>query len=218
MFSPAAFGARRVDVIGCGAIGSRVVLDLTKLGVENIHAWDFDKVEEHNIANQAFGIGDIGSSKTEALATLVKNATEQTIEIHSERVDGTQMLGDIVFVLTDTMKSRKEIWDCGLKYKLRTKLLVEARMGADSMRIYAVNPNRRGHILEYDKTLYTDEEAEVSACGASITVGPTAEIAAGLATWQMVRWFAIEQGGEDELDNEIILGLRSMLVMTRKFK
>lgn len=217
VFSPHAFDKRRVDIIGAGATGSRIVLSLAKLGVENIHVWDFDQIEEHNIANQAFSLLDVGKFKVDALAEVVLAATGTKITVHNERVDGTQQLGEIVFLLTDTMNSRKEIWDKALKFKLQTKLLIETRMGADSGRIYTVNPNKPGHIKKYEQTLYTDNEAEVSACGASVSVGPTAEIISGLAVWQMIRWFSIEQGGDDVLDNEIIIATRPMITMSRKF-
>ena len=217
VFSPHAFGRRRVDIVGCGATGSRIALSLAKLGVENIHVWDFDHVEEHNIANQVFGVGDIGLTKVEALANIVKHQTGMDLGVHAHKVTGETVFGDVVFLLTDTMSSRKEIWNGALKLKLKTKLLVETRMGADNGRVYALNPNKPGHIREWEKTLYSDEEAEVSACGASISVGPTAEVISGLAVWQMIGWFSIEQGGEDSLDNEIIFSLRPMLTISRNF-
>jgi len=219
VFSPDSFGKKRVDVIGAGATGSKVVLDLAKLGVENIHVWDFDKVEEHNIANQAFGNADIGKPKVEALSEIVKSLTGTAITAHNERVDGSQELGEVVFLLTDTMASRKEIWEAGLKLKLRTMLLVETRLGPDCGRVYTLSPNRPREIKAWEATLCKDEEAQVSACGASITVGPTAGIIASLAVWQMVRWFAIESGKntEDKLDNEILFGLRPMVSMARQF-
>lgn len=217
VFKPHAFGARRVDVIGCGATGSRIAISLAKFGVENLHVWDFDKVEEHNIANQAFGLGDVGLLKVDALAKLVLQDAGVAVTTHAEKVDGSQPLGDVVFLLTDTMASRKEIWERGLKFKLQTRLLVETRMGADSGRIYALNPNLLGHIKAWEEAWYPDDEAEVSACGASVSVGPTAEVIAGLAVWQMIRWFAVEEGAQDDLDNEIIFGLRSMHTISRQF-
>ena len=217
VFKPHAFGKKRVDVIGCGATGSKIVMDLAKLGIENIHVWDFDSVEEHNVANQAFGNPDIGKKKVEAIKEMVKTSTGTEITIHDEKVDGSQELGEVVFMLTDTMSSRKEIWDKALKFKLKTNLLIETRMGADNGRIYSVNPNKPGHIKEWESTLYTDDEAEVSACGASTSVGPTAEIIAGLAVWQLIRWFAIEQGGDDLLDNEIIFSLKPTMFIVQKF-
>src|SRR5215813_5940026 len=84
VFSRDAFGNKRIDVIGAGATGSRIVLSLAKLGLENIHVWDFDTVEGHNIANQAYGMGDIGKLKVDALHDLVKAQTGLSIHKHAE--------------------------------------------------------------------------------------------------------------------------------------
>jgi len=217
IFSPDAFGQKRVDVIGAGATGSRIVLELARIGVENIHVFDFDTIERHNIANQVYGNGEIGSLKVEALAKIVENRTGTRITTHAERVDGTQTLGEIVFLLTDTMSSRKEIWDKGLKFKLHIKLLIETRMGAEDGRIYSLNPSKLRHITEWEKTLYPSNEAETSACGTSISVGPTAQIISGIAVWQMMIWFAIKNGEDYVLDNETIFSLRPFTYISRQF-
>lgn len=228
VFSRDSFGNRRIDVIGAGASGSRIVLSLAKLGLENIHVWDFDKVEAHNIANQAYSQADIGRPKVEALRDLVKQHTGLTIEIHNERVDGSQELGEIVFLLTDTMASRQEIWKSGIRYKKRTKLMIETRMGSDVGRVYTVDPNKPVQVRGWEGTLYSDDVAEVSACGTSISVGPTAEFLSGLAVWQLIRWYAIEKSldtvepqaekSEDALDHEILFGLRPVFFMNRQFE
>lgn len=218
VFSPDKWGSRRVDVIGAGSTGSKSVMSLAKLGIENIHVHDFDKVEPHNVANQLFGNEDIGKWKVEALKEIVERQTGTKITAHNERVDGTQELGHAVFLLTDTMSSRKEIFEKGLKFKLRTKLMIETRMGVDGGRIYVINPSKLPEIKGWEAaTVYDDKMAEVSACGASISVGPTAGIIAELAVWQLIRAFAIENGEEDELDNEILLNLRPAMFMTKKF-
>lgn len=220
VFSRDAFGGKRIDVIGAGASGSRIVLSLAKLGLENIHVWDFDQVEAHNIANQAFSQADIGRPKVEALRDIVEKATGLKIHIHNEKVDGSQELGDVVFLLTDTMASRKEIWNKGIRYKVRTKLMIETRMGSDQGRVYTVNPMKPLQVKGWEATLYGDDVAEVSACGTAISVGPTAEFLSGLAVWQLIRWQAIEQGAkvDDKLDNEILFGLRPVYFMNRSFE
>lgn len=218
VFSRDAFGNKRIDVIGAGASGSRIVLALAKLGLENIHVWDFDKVEAHNIANQCYSQADIGRTKVEALKDIVKAATGMEIHTHEERVDGSQELGDVVFLLTDTMASRQEIWKRGVRYKMRTKLMIETRMGTDQGRVYVINPTKPAQIKGWESTLYGDDVAEVSACGTSISVGPTAEFLSGLAVWQLIRWHAIEQGKEDKLDHEILFWLRPPLFVTRNFE
>lgn len=219
VFSPHAFGNKRIDVIGCGATGSRIILSLAKLGISNIHVWDFDHVEEHNIANQAYTLSDIGRLKGEAIKDIVKQSTGTDITFHLAEATGKERFGEVVFMLTDTMSSRKNIWDKAIKYQPVTKLLIETRMGADTGRIYTIDPCKRNHIQRYEETLYEDEVVtEVSACGASTTVGATAEMISGLAVWQMMRWFAIEYScSEDQLENELIISTRPTLVLSNSF-
>jgi molybdopterin/thiamine biosynthesis adenylyltransferase len=213
VFSPDALGNMRIDVIGAGATGSRVVLSLAKLGLVNIHVWDYDIVESHNIANQIYRLGDIDRVKVEALQAIVEEATGTKITIHPEKVDGSQKLGEIVFLLVDTMQSRKEIWQKAVRNKIRVKLMIETRMGSDTGRIYSVLPADPDAITKYDESLYDDVEAEVSACGTSISVGPTADVVSGLAVWQMIRWAAIQRGKQDTLNPEILFGLRPMYTL-----
>lgn len=73
-----------------------------------------------------------------------------------KKVDGSQELGDIVFLLTDTMSSRKEIWNAGLRYKMRTSLLIETRMEKDAGMIYTLKSQQTRHIKDWEKTLYED--------------------------------------------------------------
>lgn len=217
IFDPYKFGDKRVDVIGCGATGSRIAMSLAKLGISNLHIWDFDIVESHNIANQIFEQDDIGQKKVDTLAKHIQESTGLQVNVHAEKVDGSQKMGEVVFLLTDTMSSRKEIWEKGIRYQLQIQLMIETRMGSDNGRIYAINPCKRSHVKAWEDTLHGDDISEVSSCGTSISVGPTAEIVSGLAVWQMMVWFAIENGGEYELDQEVLFSLRPMQNMTRQF-
>ena len=60
-----------VHVVGCGAIGSHVCEQLTRLGMDEVHIWDFDKVEPKNITNQMFLAADIGLSKVDAVEKMM---------------------------------------------------------------------------------------------------------------------------------------------------
>jgi hypothetical protein len=200
-----------VDVIGCGATGSRMVMGLAKLGVERLRVWDFDKVEEHNIANQLYGNQHIGQFKVDALKEIVESYTGTKIEAKNQKVE-TEELADVVFLLTDTMASRKEIWDSSIRYKIRTKVMIETRMGTDCGRIYTVNPTDSEHVEKWEGTLCDDAEAETSACGAQVTVGQTAEVISGLAIWQFIMWYNYEVNLTDFPNNEMIFGIRSSLI------
>jgi len=147
-----------------------------------------------------------------------KGKEEVSVTVHNERVDGTQELGEIIFLLTDTMASRKEIWEKGIRGKDRTQLMIETRMGVDEGRVYAVEPGLESNVRRWEGTLYEDRVAEASACGASISVGPTAMFLASFATWQMLRWINKQNGGSDKLDNEIIFTFRPLCFVPAKFK
>lgn len=217
VFNPDSFHDR-IDVIGCGATGSRITVSLAKLGITNLHVWDFDDVAEHNIANQMFGNEQIGMKKVDAIYDIIKNQTGMEIVKHDEKVDGTQSIGPFIFLLTDTMESRKEIWEKSIKFNMMNKLMIETRMGADNGRIYSVHTSNPSHWEAWEETLYSDEEAEVSACGASTSVGPTAEIISGLAVWEFIKYVNFWQnGGEDQGSNETIFSLRPFITMTRSF-
>lgn len=219
IFSPNVIEKKRIDVIGCGATGSKVICALAKLGIEEFHVWDFDRVEEHNIANQEFSPEHIGQLKAEAIADVVRHTADARVISHCEKLDGTQALGDIVFLLTDTMESRKKIWEGSLKSKMYTDIMIETRMGPDSGRIYALNPSIPSHIRGWEATLYSDSESQTSACGSQTIVGVTADIISGLAVWQFIRYTQIYLMGktEDTLENEVIFSVRPLVVTGRVF-
>lgn len=189
-----------VHIVGCGATGSWLVLALAKLGIEDITVWDFDTVEEHNIPNQSFGIDDIGKPKVIAIHNMITNLIDVDIKIKNTKVDGTQRLRGIVFMMTDTMESRKTIWEKAIKMNQHVKLLIEPRMGLDMARIYNVNPINLTHIEKYESTFYTDEEASTSACGASQSVVTTAMNVASICARQLINWH-----NNLTLSNEILI-------------
>lgn len=202
-----------ITVIGAGATGSWLTLCLAKLGIENITVYDFDVVESHNIPNQAFRMSyydgkdkntvdtDIGKMKVESLQSVVYDMTKTEIEIKPEKYTN-QRLNGIVFLMVDSMAERKRIWETSIKMKPSIKLLIEPRMGLNLGRIYNVIPTSLNHIKEYEQTYYSDDNAEVSACGASMTVITTAMSIASICARQVINF-----ANDIELDNEIIIDL-----------
>lgn len=203
VFNPRDFGERRIDVIGCGAVGSRVGMALAKLGVRVLHLHDFDVVEEHNIANQLFGRQHIGRKKAEALAEMITEYTGLKPVVHTEPVTGRTRLGEVVFMLVDSMAARKEIFEGAIRYKPMTHLMVETRMGTTDFRVYTVQSMRPSEVEMWSKSWYPDEEAVQSVCGSSITVGSTAELTSGLAVWQFLNWFRWTTAGGNQPSVEL---------------
>jgi len=212
IFKPRNFKQKRIDVIGVGATGSYVVWLLSKIGLTNIHIWDDDIIERHNIPNQCFMLDHINKSKVIAMKEMVKNGTGIDIIEHEEKVIDTQKLGQVVFLLVDSMKTRKVIWENILKYKLNVECMIETRMSSTSGRVYTIKPYNPAHIKKWEGTLCSDKEAEVSACGASISIAPTVSLVASVAVWQLIKWF-----NEEEIENEILMSSRPWTMISRTF-
>ena len=189
IFDPHHFGVRRVDVIGCGAVGSRIAMEVAKLGVQNLHLWDFDTIESHNIANQLFHLGDIGKPKADTLAIHIEVATGLKPVVHRERVANRQAFGEVVFLAVDTMADRKSIFEQSLRLNFATQLVVEVRMGAEELRVYGFSPRARRDCQIWTESLSDDEATVESACGAQTTVGATAGITACLAVHRFLQWY-----------------------------
>ena len=83
LFDPHTFNDK-VTVIGAGATGSWLVLQLANLGITDINVYDFDIVEEHNVPNQLYGIKHVGMPKVEALREIIKEYTGTEIKIKNE--------------------------------------------------------------------------------------------------------------------------------------
>lgn len=198
LFDPNTFNMP-IHIIGVGATGSWLVLQLAKLGLDNITVWDFDIVEEHNIANQLYEKADIGKLKVDALATHVKNQTGLDLKVKYTRFEGQRLTG-FVYLMIDTMAGRKEIWERSIKNKSAVKHLVEPRMGLDEARVYNVSPLDVTQQKGYEACWYPDDEAEVSACGTSVSVVTTALLTASICARQLINFH-----NEVPLHNEILV-------------
>ncbi len=219
VFDPRTFEENRVDVIGAGALGSRLTLELARLGIQEIHVWDFDKVSDVNLANQAYARKDVGMPKVQALARLVLEHTGGHVVAHEEACTGESELGEVVFLMTDSLVSRREVFAGALRFNLVTRRLIEARLGIDQGRVYSLDPNQSADVDAYAPTLNGIAKLAVNPCGSPISIGATAGMAVALATWMFIRWWGKEQDqtSTDELENEVVFALHPVMVMGSSF-
>jgi molybdopterin/thiamine biosynthesis adenylyltransferase len=215
IFDASKFQHIPIHIIGCGATGSRVWLSLVELGLDNLHAWDFDKVEPHNLPNQIFLNQHIGMLKVNALIDYYYRKTGQhppetmsfnDVKFGPDTIQPVDISG-IVFLLTDTMASRREIFsilqDCSA-----VPLIIETRMASSYGDVKTINPFDQQAVDTWLASLTDDDQAEVSSCGASISVGPTAAIIANLAVWQLIQF--LNSPGEEE--NSLNIHLRPTML------
>ena len=172
-----------VTVIGVGAIGRQVVLQLAALGVLRIQLIDHDRVELVNVTTQAYFPSDIGSPKVEAAASAARQIDPLiNIEVVFDRFRPKQVLGSAVFCCVDSITSRGAIWRSAGQ---RASFFADGRMLGETIRILsAADSNSREH---YPTTLFVRSEAQQGTCTSRSTIY-TASIAAGLLVHQFTRW------------------------------
>lgn len=170
-------------VIGVGAIGRQVALQLASIGCPKIQIIDFDTVDATNITTQGYLARQIGLPKVDALADTIRS------------IDGNILVGAIndiyrpkhrchpaIFCCVDKISTREVIYrslgkrNCGF--------FVDGRMLGETMRIIAVDST---NLPRYKETLFSQEEAQTGACTAKSTIY-TASIAAGMMVHQYTRF------------------------------
>ena len=175
--------ACKVTVIGVGAIGRQVALQLVAMGIPWLQLIDHDQVEWSNLASQGYLEGDMGQPKVNATLELCWriNATAE-IHIVPERFRRSMETGNIVFCCVDKIDVRRLIWE---SVKDRVSFFADGRMSAEVLRILtACDADSRKH---YPTTLFNAEEAFVGPCTAKTTIY-CANIAAGLVLAQFTKY------------------------------
>ena len=178
-----------INIIGAGAIGSRVFAALFELGLDTISTFDFDDVEAHNLANQIYGNADVGTRKVTALAHWAETKLDvrrlpDTLHFRDKRVErGTELIGT-VFLLVDSMEQRRKIFEECIVDNYNVPRVIDVRMASTHGNVFTFNPHSQGE--QWLATLIDDDQAEVSACGTSLTVGTTASILSNIAVWQFM--------------------------------
>lgn len=201
-----------IHIIGAGATGSWVALSLAKMGLENLFVYDFDEVGMHNLPNQAFTLRDIDKNKAFSIRNIIKLFTGMTIKARNTKLEGGEPLQGIVFVLTDSMKSRKDIFNKSIRNNPNIDLMIETRMDLRGGRIYCIDPKNSNHVKRYEETFYSDDETEVSACGVSQTVLPSALAITSHAIWKLLNYV-----NNEIIHNETLLDFSNEIIMTQEW-
>jgi len=159
----------KIIVLGTGAIGSFVTLNLAKLGFNDILVYDYDKVESYNIPNQFFKISDIGKFKVDALKETVKEFADVDIETEKKKVTkNTEFpvgLNNLFILAFDTLRERKKIFN-KLK-EIRNCYVMDIRVGGEEYNIQTINLFKDEEIKEWEKS-FNIIPAELSCSAKSI--------------------------------------------------
>lgn len=169
----------KIHVIGCGSVGSAVCELLARFGLKNVNLYDFDVVEEHNLANQMFTTKNLYKPKVEGVYERwvdINPEASKTIKLYGDGWNG-QKLSGYVFLCVDNIELRRRIVEEN-KYNLNIKAMFDFRTALTEAQHYAANWSESNQIRALLDTMdFSHEEAEknvpVSACKVSLCVMPT---------------------------------------------
>jgi len=175
--------ACKATVVGVGAIGRQVALQLAAMGIPWLQLVDFDIVEESNLASQGYLEEDLGRMKVEATANLCRKINHR-LEVCEviDRFKRSMEVGNAVFVCVDRIDTRRLIWEA---VKGKADFFADGRMSAEVLRVLtACDAAGRKH---YPTTLFAAEEAYAGSCTAKTTIY-CANVAAGLMLTQFAKF------------------------------
>lgn len=175
-----ALESARVHIIGCGAIGSHLALQLAKMGLTNLVLYDMDTVSIENMSNQGFRFKDIGKNKATAVRELIHEFCGIDTEAVPRRWTPDDKLDGIVVAAVDDMAVRRLIWEkCQMSFNVQ--YVIDPRMGAEIALMYTMNPHNDRDREAYETTLYSDKDAVQEKCTAKSTIY-TANLLSGLCS------------------------------------
>jgi molybdopterin-synthase adenylyltransferase len=186
----------QVTVIGVGAIGRQVALQLAAIGVRRLQLVDFDHVDVTNVTTQGFAADDVGLAKVRAMERSVRRLDPTIhLDLVEDRYRPKMVLGEAVFCCVDSIETRAAIWRSGGR---RASFWADGRMLAETIRVLVVTSDAgREH---YPTSLFASSEAQPGRCTARSTIY-TANIAAGLMVHQFCRWLRRQPVDVDSTHN-----------------
>ncbi|WP_437194458.1 ThiF family adenylyltransferase [Planctomicrobium sp. SH527] len=173
----------RLTVIGVGAIGRQVALQLAASGARRIQLIDPDHVEPTNITTQGYFQEDLGSLKVDATAALLWRIDPQLhVETVADRFRSRHETSTVVFCCVDSISARAAIWrSC----QHQVEYWGDGRMLGEVLRVLtATDESSRQH---YATTLFPQAQAQSGSCTSRSTIY-CASLAAALMLHQFTRW------------------------------
>ena len=187
----------RSTVIGVGAIGRQVALQLAAIGVPSIQLVDFDVVDLANITTQGYLADDVDRPKVLATAEAIRRLDNSIqIETVQDRYRAKMEIGQAVFCCVDSISARTAIWRSAAR---RCEFWADGRMLGEIIRVLvASDTNGR---TRYASTLFPQADAQRGSCTSRSTIH-AAGVAAGIMVHQFTRWLR-----DIPVDNDTTLNL-----------
>lgn len=202
---PAELASWHVLVVGVGAIGRQVALQLAAMGAGTMTLVDHDTVAIENLAVQGYRPHEIGQAKVQATAkACLKLLPELEVQAHANRftrsahlnlpcLSRPQLPKLAVFACVDSMSGRRLIFDT---VRHHADLLIDGRMAGETLRV--VTAGRPTDDSYYATTLFDDSQAHPMPCTGRSTLYASS-IAAGLMLSRFAQVLRGQVPGRDVL-------------------
>lgn len=177
---PANLAEMEATVVGVGAIGRQVAIQLAAIGIGKLILVDFDTVDPENLAPQGFLEKDLGSPKVEAVAKLCKEINSEIKIVPVNNKFHHTFASRILFCCVDSISTRERIFNQTID---KIQMFIDGRMSAECLRVLIADDAKSQE--HYKTTLFAQNEAFRGSCTSKSTVY-CANIAAGLMVSKMM--------------------------------
>ena len=172
-----------VTVIGVGAIGRQVALQLAAIGAPRIQLVDFDTVDLTNVTTQCYLAADVGQPKVLATAAAIRRL-DGSIQVDTvqDRYRAKLEIGAAVFCCVDSISARAAIWRSAAN---RCRFWADGRMLGEVIRVLTAADTNG--FTRYADTVFPQADAQRGSCTSRSTIY-AASMAAGIMVHQFTRW------------------------------
>lgn len=166
-----------IDIIGCGGIGSNLIMCMARTGFPELRIFDMDKVEPHNIGGQFYTVGDSYNSK---VSSMVKNMSRfiSSTRIYAEackyRGDNVRCPSPYTIVATDNIESRldaatnwvEKVYKKRIKSKVIKPFFMDLRMEAELYQIFFMDMDTPEDIIKtyIEAEMHTSDKLSNAPC------------------------------------------------------
>jgi molybdopterin/thiamine biosynthesis adenylyltransferase len=165
-----------VIIGGVGGIGSWLSLFLARMGYQ-IHVFDYDSIDETNMAGQLYPVSAIGDSKAETIQKICKEFAGNDIFINEKYTEESPS-NPIIFSAFDCIDARRLMFNKWRALKDR-EVFIDGRMLIESGQVFCVTPGKED---EYEKHLFKKGEVKPQQCSLKATSHSGAIIAGLMVT------------------------------------
>ena len=190
-FSKAENLAIPIVIGGAGGIGSWLTLFLSRVisPTTLIFLYDYDTVEEINMAGQLYGTKDISKYKVDAMKDMAAEyAGYRSVMVQKEKYIDKSLASPIMFSAFDNMEARKVMFENWKKEAANLPddaIFIDGRLLAEQLPVFFVTPDKAK--LYEDVHLFDDSEVDDVSCSYKQTTHFAATIAAkmvqGFTNW-----------------------------------